>query len=239
MSGLVSTLRAIHRHRKNIRDLREQLKKLPLQEKVCQARLTARQEELKKAQEDLKKLKVKVLELESALKTVNQQIAKYEKQKNDVESKKEFDALESEIEQSKKKRGELEDEILNGLTEIDERTAKLPDFEQAVQAAKAELEGFAKTMAERQGNLNEQIKRAEELLRQEEEKIPAKYREQYTRIVKGMDADGFSLLQDRFCSACSTEVTNQNRNDLLQDRLVFCQACSRMLYLPEESPTPA
>ena len=40
-----------------------------------------------------------------------------------------------------------------------------------------------------------------------------------------------SGVQGRTCTACYTEITAQNYNDLLQGNFVICQSCGRMLYL--------
>ena len=55
----------------------------------------------------------------------------------------------------------------------------------------------------------------------------------YDRLVAVKGDRAMSLVQDRTCTACYTEITAQNQNDLLQERLVLCKNCGRILYLAE------
>jgi predicted nucleic acid-binding Zn-ribbon protein len=52
-------------------------------------------------------------------------------------------------------------------------------------------------------------------------------------LVAAKGDSAMASVQDRTCSACYTEITAQSQNDLLQERLVFCKNCGRILYLPE------
>jgi predicted CXXCH cytochrome family protein len=42
-----------------------------------------------------------------------------------------------------------------------------------------------------------------------------------------------AAVQGRTCSACHSEITAQNYNELLQELFVVCKSCDRILYLPE------
>src|SRR5205814_8792614 len=59
------------------------------------------------------------------LKGIADQIKKYETQLNQIMSKKEFDALQHEIAHGKEQASQLEDQILQTLTDIDDQTAQL------------------------------------------------------------------------------------------------------------------
>ena len=69
---------------------------------------------------------------EVTLRSKSQQIAKHQKQLNESTGKKEYDALQAEIAADKKAMGGIEDEILNDMMETEERTAKIPELEKAV-----------------------------------------------------------------------------------------------------------
>ena len=84
----------------------------------------------------LSHVKVGVHEKEVSLKQAQQQITKHEKQLNEATSKKEYDALKVEIAAEKQRCQQLEDEILNGMMEMEERTAQLPEIEKAVTQAR-------------------------------------------------------------------------------------------------------
>ncbi len=48
-----------------------------------------------------------------------------------------------------------------------------------------------------------------------------------------MGPDGMAAVKNRSCAACSTEITAQSYNELLQEQFVACKSCGRILYLPE------
>src|SRR5215831_8293978 len=92
-----ATLREIHRLRRAAKDLSTRIESGPRQVKAQRAAVARHEENLKKAQDELKHLKVHTHEKEVSLKSATEQIKKYEKQLNDIMSKKEYDALKHEL----------------------------------------------------------------------------------------------------------------------------------------------
>jgi predicted nucleic acid-binding Zn-ribbon protein len=232
MAGLTDLFREIHRLRRFGRDLNEQLERVPRQLKTQQARI-ARQEELfRQGQEDIKHLKVTTHEKEVSLRSTHQQIAKHEKQLNEAGSKKEYDALKAEVAADREKCQRLEDEILQAMTDTEERTAQLPTLEQNVRQAKEEYARLEKGIDERVADLRAQLAEAQSQLATAEAPIPVDARVQYDRVVNAMGADALAAVTNRNCSACYTGITAQNYNDLLIGNPVLCKSCGRILYLP-------
>ncbi len=48
-----------------------------------------------------------------------------------------------------------------------------------------------------------------------------------------MGHEGMAAVKSHSCSNCSTEITAQNYNELLQEQFFVCKSCGRILYLPE------
>src|SRR5437773_1316484 len=93
MSGPAVLFREIHRLRRHIRELQDQVDRAPRVLKTQQAKV-ARQEEIQReGQDHLKKLKVSIHEKEVSLKATHGLVAKHLKQMETAESKKEYDAL--------------------------------------------------------------------------------------------------------------------------------------------------
>lgn len=232
MPGPAAILRDIHRLRRHAKDLQTELDRLPRQLKAQQNKV-ARQEELaKEAHDVLKRLKVQLLEKESQLKQKQQQVAKHEKQRNEATSKKELDALNSEIAAERTKCVEIEDDILNTMLTIEEQTAKLPEADQTVKSAKAEVAEFEKNAEVRQAGLKEQLQHAQKAIQEVEASLPDDVRPAYQRLVAVRGEDALSAVENRTCVACYTEITAQNYNDLVREQYVACKSCGRVLYLP-------
>src|SRR5205807_1925742 len=102
MPGPAAILREIHRLRRHAEDLQKRIEQGPRLLRAQQANVSKQEEALRLAQDEIKKLKVTMHDKEVSLKTKNQNIVKHEKQLNQATSKKEYDALKSEIEHDRK-----------------------------------------------------------------------------------------------------------------------------------------
>jgi predicted nucleic acid-binding Zn-ribbon protein len=233
MSGPASTLRELHRLRRHAKDLQSRIDQQPRLLKAQHNAVAKQEEALREAQEAIKRLKVTTHEKEVSLKTANQQVVKHEKQLNEAATKKEYDALKTEIAAARDDVRRLEDEILDAMAETEERTSQLPQLDKAVQQARAELAKFERDSEARLSDLNEQRQRVVEELAETEAKLPADVRAPYERLIKARGEDALAAVQGRICTACYTEITAQQAHEVTQDQLVFCKNCGRILYVPE------
>jgi predicted nucleic acid-binding Zn-ribbon protein len=236
MSGPAATFREIHRLRRLVHDLQEQLDRIPRQLKAQQAKLARHEEQHREAQEAVKKSQVGVKKREGELKDAHALVARLEKV--EVSSKKEYDALQAEIAHARAECQRLEDEILAGLMEGEERAAALPEQERLLQQGRDELAKFEQESAGRKTSLASQLAAAQAQLKEAETNIPADLRTQYNRIVTAKGPDSMAVVRDRTCKACHTEITVQSSHDLQQEMFVVCRSCGRILYLPEQAAPP-
>lgn len=232
MPSIVETLRELHRLRKLIRDLHEQIAEGPSLLTAEQARLTRAENNVKDAQAGLKQLKVTVHEKETTLKATHTQIAKYEKQRETAASKKELDAFDTEIKHNREKAAQLEDEILGGLAEIDERTANIPVLETELAKVRQESAGFQKEADERIARLQGELERSQTELAQWEKNLPPEVKPTYSRLVASHGPDAMAKAEDRTCQACYASLTMQTIRELEGGgRFVTCTICGRALYV--------
>jgi len=233
MSGPAILFREIHRLRRFAHELQEQIDRLPRQQKIQQAKVAHQEEMLRQAQDAIKHLKVDIHGKEGTLKATHGQIAKYQKQLNGAESKKEYDALQHEINDAKAACERLEEEILLGIAESEEKTAQLPELEKAVRQAKEEHARFESGLQERLTSYRTQLAETQRQLQEQEAAIPANLRTQYNRDVAAKGHDAMAPVQSHTCAACCTEITAQQYCELQQELFAACKSCGRILYLPE------
>jgi uncharacterized protein len=233
MAGPATIMREIHRLQTHAADLQTQIDRGPRALKAQQDRVARQEESLKEAQEAIKRLKVQVREKEVTLRAKVQLVAKHEKQLNEAKGKKEYDALQAEILAEKKAMGELEDDILNDMAATEEGTARLPELEKAVLQSKENAARLEQENQGRQASLMDQLNTVLESLKQVEATLPEDARSLYERLVAAGGMDALSAIRGRTCTACYTEITAQNYNELLQDQFVTCKSCGRIVYLPE------
>jgi predicted nucleic acid-binding Zn-ribbon protein len=224
--------REIHNLRTFVHGLQEQLDRIPRTRKAHQARLAKQEQALRDTQDAIRKLKVNASDSEKSIKAKHGQIERYEQQVNQVGSKKEYDALQLEIAHAKTVCEQLEDQALQALTEVDEKSALVPGLEQAVAQVKDEVAKFDAEVGPRQADLTAQQERAKKQLQEAETKIPPDLRPQYNRTIASLQHEGLAAVRDRTCTACFTEITLQNFSALQQESFVVCPSCGRILYLP-------
>jgi predicted nucleic acid-binding Zn-ribbon protein len=234
MSTPASVFRELHRLQKHASDLQEQIERGPQILKGHQVRVTRQEQAVHEAQEALKHLKVASHAKETTLKEAHQLIAKYEKQRNEATTRKEYDTLQAEISSVKDKCRKIEDDILEAMAKVEEESARLPELEKAVQKAKEEVVELEKKTKERLASYAEQLAQAREQIKQVETNLPADAQAPYQRLVAHRGgADALAVVEGRTCRACYTEITAQQAHDLLVGRLVLCKSCGRILYLAE------
>jgi hypothetical protein len=233
MSSPGAIVREIHRLRRGIKDLTTRIDSGPRQIKAQHAVVSRCEENLKRAQEELKHLKVKTHEKEVSLKATGDQIKKYERQLNEIISKKEYDAFKTELATCRAAGAKLEDEILAALGELEERQAKLPEIEKALVQARAQAVELEKTQESRMAELSRQRDELQKQLAEVEGTLPADIRPPYDRLIVAKGEDAMAAVEGRTCVACYTEITAQNTHDLNQGKFLLCKSCGRILYLPE------
>lgn len=235
MAGAIATLRELHRLRRHVKGLQEEIDRAPRLLKAKLASIQRQEEELKQAHERLNQTKVAIRQNEGQLKQMHQQIAKWEGQLREITSKKEYDALQHEIQGARTKCSQLEDLILEGMSQVDEQTARLPELEKTLTKAKDDLAQFEKSSQERVGVLTEELQKAQGQVREVEAQLPVDFRQVYDRLVTARGEDALTLAKDGTCVACYTSFTQQQVNDLRAGRLVVCKSCGRIVYLADEA----
>jgi hypothetical protein len=231
MAGIGDTFREIHRLRKYARDLQQEIDRGPIQLKARRGVAAKAADAAKAAHDDLKKLKVATHEKEVSLKATHTQIAKYEKQLDEVKDKKQYDALKLEIASARQKAQALEDEILEGMSAAEERTAKLPEHDKAAAKVQDDVKAFEKDQAERLARLAGQLKEALAQLKAVEANIPDNLVSQYQRMVSAFGADSLAAVEGHSCAHCRTHITIQQMHEVDTGEFVTCRSCGRGLYL--------
>jgi predicted nucleic acid-binding Zn-ribbon protein len=233
MAGPAAILRELHRLRRHAKDLQTEIERGPRTLKAHEGKVARQEDLVREAHEEVKRLKLATHDKELSLKTRQEQIAKHERQRNEVTSKKEYDALQAEIDSDKRACVRLEDEILDAMAATEAKVAQLPEVERSVQRAKEEAARTAGEIQARRNALAGQLKDVELQLGEVEATLPDEVRATYRRLLAARGEDALAPVQGRTCVACYTDITAQNYNELAQGQFVVCKSCGRILYLPE------
>jgi len=233
MPGPSSILRELHRLHRHAEDLRTQINRGPQTIKAHQEKTAKLEELLHQAQGSIKKLKVSLHDKEVSLKAQQQVVAKHEKQLNEATSRKEYDALRAEIENDKKACSKIEDEMLVVMEELETRNLQIPEYEKGVKKGKEDTARVIDDIQTRRNEFTDRLNEALKSIHEVEVSLPDDVKALYDRLVAARGDSAMSSVQGRTCSSCYTEITAQNQNELMQEKLVLCKNCGRILYLLE------
>ena len=232
MLDLNPLLRELHRLRKLIRDAQAEIDRGPRVLKAHQTKLATQEKALADARDALKHRKADVLTGEATIKSLNQSLAKHQKQLDTLTDPRQIEAKEHDIANTRELIAKTEDDLLTAMTDVDERTGRIPDLEAALTKAKADFTAYETEAAERMVRLKDEAKVATAALAAEEAKIPAGIRGQYDRLVKAHGADAFAAVENQTCTHCRVGITQQGLADLRAgSQFICCRNCGRAQYL--------
>lgn len=225
-------LRELHRLRKHLRECQGEIDRAPKLLKAHQAKLAATEKTVTDAKDALKKSKAGVLTCEAQIKSLNQALARHEKQLDGLTAQRDIEAKQHDITNTQELISKQEDELLALMTDVDERTAKLPAVEASLVKAKADFATFEKEAAERLTVMKEETAMATKALTAEESKIPPVIRSHYDRLVKAYGADSMAAVIGQSCTQCRVSITAQQLSDIQRgSELLCCRSCGRALYV--------
>ena len=227
-------LREAHRLRRHLRELKAEIDLGPRVLKIQEQKLAQAKQAHAAAYEHIQKLKLKIRDDEGTLKVVNGQLAKFEKQLNDAASPKEYEGKQSEIRQAKEKIAALEEAILTGMEELEQKTADLPNVEKTWAVAQAEFEEYKAEAKERLERLQADHKASLADLAKADAALPPAVKPQYDRLVKAYGPDGMAAISGKVCGQCRVGISDQARSDIAAGKFVCCSTCGRALYLEGE-----
>ena len=226
-------LKECHRLRRHLRDLQSETDLGPRVQKIQEKALEVAKAAHAAAHDHVKKTRSKQKDDEGTLKQTEARLGKLQVDVNSAGSKKEYDLKLTEIATATRLKSDLEDAILTGITEVEERTAELPAVEAAWKQAQDE---FAGQRAEAAGRLErlkaDQVSSTAKLAATEAE-LPADVTPQYTRLVRQYGPDALAAVHGRTCQQCRTTITDEARSRLAGGAFICCTQCGRGLYPAE------
>lgn len=233
MSNAV-VLRELHRIHIQLSDLRERRDRGPKQIKAHEANVAKLDAEATRVKNESKAAKMAADQKQLQLKSSETKILDLRTKLNQAKSNREYQALKDQIAADEMAGSVLQDEILEALDKIEESKKLVAEAEQRLAKGKEELARVQNLVREQQGIVEGDCKRLEAELIESEKRLPDDLRENYNRMVRGKGADGMAPVEGEHCGGCYQTITANTMNSLMMDKIVFCQVCGRLLYLPED-----
>lgn len=185
--------------------------------------------------EEIRRLKKAADEVSLTLKTSEAGVEKHKQRLNDATGNKEYQIIQTQITDAIAASGELEDQVLNMLGDVDVATEELARLEQDVAAAQAKVAEVKADVKSREPGLTAEIERATGGIKEAETVIPGgESMAMYKRLRSSMGAAAMARMEDNYCSECNTAATSQDQVQMNMGEFILCRRCGRILYAPVE-----
>ncbi len=235
MSVNAAALQQLHRIHQQLADLHQRLERGPKQIRARTALVAQAEENLAKAQAEIKAAKIAADQKQLQLKSSEGKIIDLRVKLNQANTNREYQALKDQIAADEMAGSVLADEILEALEKIDQLKANLPQAEDHVAKAKADLAKIQQDVRTQEDSLKADIKRLETELLEAETALPAEFREMYQRVVKVKGPDAMAPIEGSNCGGCYHQLTINIVNEINMGRVMLCKSCGRILYLAEST----
>ena len=235
MTDIAVTLRELHRIHRNLTDLRGRLASGPRQIKVGDASIERFERELGEKKEVYKRCRMTADEKELQLKEREQRVLDIKTKLNSCSTNKEYQMFIEQIAADEQANSVLSDEILELFDKVREHESAVKESGQKVAKATEENQKLKQRVATERDSLETDIGRLEHELEKAEQELPADIRQDYDRIVKAHGEDALAPVDGETCGGCFQTLRAQMMNELALGKVVFCRACGRILYLPENT----
>lgn len=174
--------------------------------------------------------------LDLELTTLNQELAKFQKQMMIIKTNKEYDAITNEIANRKVRISEIEEEILKALTRIDDLKEKIKEYKGKLDEIEKSNEDELVHLREELGSIDDKIKIKEGDRKNVTVRIDKKLLATYERVKKGRGNQVVVAIKKRACGACYKGVPPQIIQEIRKGEMIYsCDNCGRILFWNEQS----
>jgi len=215
---------------REIARLRTEVAALPRRVTEIETRLAGVHEAVERGRKALKDIEAARRKREVDIQSLQQKITKYRDQMLAVKTNQEYKALGSEINFAEQEIRLIEDRILDGMLEAEQREHELKAAEAEQKKQQAQVE---KEKLQARARMEEDQKRLEELAPQREtlrKEITPEHLRHYDQVLK-LRGSAMAEARDRTCLACHVQLRPQVFLDVMHsEEVIFCDSCSRFLY---------
>lgn len=188
---------------------------------------TTAMDELKTRREGLDE---KRREAERTLAVEQETLQKYESQLMQVKNQMQYAAAWKEIDTARKKVKELEDGLIEVMTEIESIDTELAERETALaplyEKHQAEFEEWQGSL----GDIRNLAEKARERIASIEAEIPERLRREFHKIFEHRQGVAVAVVENDACSACRFRVRPAVAQRVRRGEVTMCDSCRRFIY---------
>lgn len=231
MVQLAEALAELHRIYRQLADLRDRMERGPKQIKLGDANVKKCEAEQQQAKDAFRAAKIAADEKQLQLRQREAKLADWQGKLMQAQNNREFQILKDQIAADNQANAVLSDEILEALERLDVLQGNIKVAGETLAKTQDELAKIRKRVEEQQQGLEEEFARVTINLKEAEAKLPEDVREDFLRVSKVRGDDAMAAVDGECCGGCYQMLTQQTLELLRQDKLNFCKACGRLIYL--------
>ncbi|MFC1709379.1 zinc ribbon domain-containing protein [Candidatus Omnitrophota bacterium] len=221
---------------KQLYDLNKEKEEKPKILEALQSEFDQTKQILNEFEEKSKALLLKRKDCEGQLATKEEKIKELQNKLFGLKTNKEYSTMLSEINGIKMDSSLLEEQILKIFDEQD-------GLQKGLEKQKEELKVEESKLGQEKNKITDRIKEIEGFIKDlsakrevTEKGVDSKIASQYSRILKGKESLALVEVANHSCQGCFMEVPPQVINEIkMNDRLIFCEMCARILYISDET----
>jgi uncharacterized protein len=217
-----------------IRQIRAEVKSLPLQRESLESQIAASAAGLEALKLKAKQVEVDRKRMELDVGTRTESINRLKTQQYETRKNEEFRAIGNEIERYGKEIQLIEDQELELMDQLDKLKVEVAAEEKKAVGAN---ESFARQKIDLESKEKALDTRLEELNKEREEianKIDEDLRSRFERLFASKGDAAVVALEHEVCTGCHMKITTQTVHRVKSGKeIVSCEQCGRILYSPE------
>ncbi|MFZ0565068.1 MAG: zinc ribbon domain-containing protein [Chlamydiales bacterium] len=195
-------------------------------------------QQVKDKEEQITEVKKEIRSGETKIKEIQEKVTKLEGQQAAVKKMDEFNALTQEMTAAGRERTATEHRLSDLMDQLTQEEDLLVTLKENLESTEKNSELIEKEIHESIEKINIEGRELLEQRNQFKEQVDPDLFAIYERLLKNKKDRVIVPIENRTCSGCHIVLTPQHENLVRKDdRLVFCEHCSRILYWQEgEAP---
>lgn len=179
-------------------------------------------------------------EKEAALSAKEELVRKHSAELNGLKSNEAYRAMIGEIDKAKQDRSLLEDEILQLMDKVDQAQRTWRERETAAKSVEGERQKAISDLEAKQKSLEEQIVQKQKERDELATGYPKPIMQRYQTLRQGKRISVVVPIKAEQCSGCHMKLSPNLINEVKRGQMVmFCEHCSRIVYLEEVVAKPS
>ncbi len=176
-------------------------------------------------------LDTKRREIERTLSSEQETLQKYESQLMQVKNQIQYAAAWKEIDVARKKVKELEDQMLELMSQIEAIDNELAEKETALTPLKEKHDSEYAEWQGSLGGLRELFEKATAKISDIEKEIPDQLKREFRKLFDRRQGVAVAVVENGSCSACRFKVRPAVEQQVRRGEVIKCDSCSRIIYL--------